>query len=152
VEALTAMGLKAHAAAVQKGIDMFPKPYPRDLGARREFMSRVVDDGGHPRGDAQGSAERGHTAEMTRVGDCPPFGFGLANASTSPLRESNNTYYQWLLAVAALRLLWRKAEARDEVFYHCSELDMVAAAKVGSEKQRNGAATAHDAELEIIGL
>jgi len=59
VEALTGMGLKAHAAAVQKGIDMFPKPYPRDLDARREFMSRqsqaladaldaltgVVDDG-----------------------------------------------------------------------------------------------------------
>jgi hypothetical protein len=34
------LGLKADAEAVRKAIDMFPKPYPRDLAARRDFMSR----------------------------------------------------------------------------------------------------------------
>lgn len=39
VLALSAMGLDKHAAAVQKGIDMFPKPYPRDLEKRRRIMA-----------------------------------------------------------------------------------------------------------------
>jgi hypothetical protein len=59
VTALRAMGLEKHAAAVQRGIDLFPNPYPRQTGPRREFMlahrehffrtmdelTNIVDDG-----------------------------------------------------------------------------------------------------------
>jgi hypothetical protein len=38
VTALTDFGLKKHAEAIQHGIDLFPQPYPTDMGARREFM------------------------------------------------------------------------------------------------------------------
>jgi hypothetical protein len=41
LEALTAMGLPKHAAAVQKGIDLFIKPYPRDTELRRAMMEVV---------------------------------------------------------------------------------------------------------------
>lgn len=44
VEALTAMGLPAHAKAVQQGINMFPDPYPRDVSARRDFMLAQDED------------------------------------------------------------------------------------------------------------
>ncbi|BAU89425.1 flagellar associated protein [Methylorubrum populi] len=39
-EALKAMGLPGHAAAVERGIALFPKPYPRDTQERRAFMGR----------------------------------------------------------------------------------------------------------------
>lgn len=38
--ALRAMGLETHAAAVERGIAMFPAPYPRETQARRAFMGR----------------------------------------------------------------------------------------------------------------
>ncbi|MFB9952484.1 DUF4375 domain-containing protein [Rhizobium puerariae] len=43
VTALRAWGLETHADAVQKGIDMFPSPYPRELNRRRDFMARQGD-------------------------------------------------------------------------------------------------------------
>lgn len=59
VAALNEIGLEKHARAVQRGIDLFPKPYPRANGQRRAFMLRqghgfkqtmeeltgIVDDG-----------------------------------------------------------------------------------------------------------
>ncbi|MFY9290563.1 MAG: DUF4375 domain-containing protein [Methylorubrum rhodinum] len=38
--ALKAMNLPDHAAAVERGIAMFPKPYPRETDARRAFMGK----------------------------------------------------------------------------------------------------------------
>ncbi|MBB5759779.1 hypothetical protein HNR00_004513 [Methylorubrum rhodinum] len=38
--ALKAMNLPDHAAAVERGIAMFPKPYPRETEARRAFMGK----------------------------------------------------------------------------------------------------------------
>ena len=38
VDALKAMNLPKHAAAVERGIAMFPTPYPRDTEKRRAFM------------------------------------------------------------------------------------------------------------------
>jgi hypothetical protein len=43
VLALSAMGLPKHAAAVEKGIDMFPVPYPRDTEKRRDIMEKRGD-------------------------------------------------------------------------------------------------------------
>ncbi|WP_342362212.1 DMP19 family protein [Terrarubrum flagellatum] len=37
-DALDAMGLNKHADAVRRGVAMFPKPYPRALKERRDFM------------------------------------------------------------------------------------------------------------------
>jgi hypothetical protein len=59
VSSLQAMGLSKHAEAVQEAIALFPRPYPRDLARRRDFMlaqgedfaqrleeiTEVVDDG-----------------------------------------------------------------------------------------------------------
>ncbi len=42
--ALTDWGLSKHAAAVHKGIAMFPTPYPRDLEKRRNFMATKGED------------------------------------------------------------------------------------------------------------
>lgn len=44
VLALRAMRLPKHAAAVQKAIDSFPKPFPRELGKRRAIMSAAGQD------------------------------------------------------------------------------------------------------------
>lgn len=47
VTALHAMGLSKQAAAVERGIAMFPTPFPRDLEERRSFMERqgaALDD------------------------------------------------------------------------------------------------------------
>ncbi|MER2248696.1 DUF4375 domain-containing protein [Methylorubrum podarium] len=41
--ALRAMNLPKHAAAVERGIAMFPAPYPRDTAARRAFMGSQND-------------------------------------------------------------------------------------------------------------
>lgn len=38
VIALRAMGLEKHAATLQRGIDLFPKPYPRDSEVRRAIL------------------------------------------------------------------------------------------------------------------
>jgi hypothetical protein len=46
VQALSAMGLPKHAAAVQKGIDSFPRPYPRDRNKRWAAMLAGGDDFG----------------------------------------------------------------------------------------------------------
>lgn len=43
VEALKAMNLPRHAAAVERGIAMFPAPYPRDTAKRRTFMGAQND-------------------------------------------------------------------------------------------------------------
>lgn len=44
VVALKAMGLPKHAAAVQRGIDSFPKPFPLDLEKRRGIMQAAGKD------------------------------------------------------------------------------------------------------------
>ncbi|CAO4164940.1 DUF4375 domain-containing protein [Methylorubrum aminovorans] len=59
VEALKAMNLPKHAAAVERGIAMFPKPYPRDTEARRAFMGRQDKAFDTALGDLTGDVDDG---------------------------------------------------------------------------------------------
>ncbi len=57
--ALRAMNLPKHAAAVERGIALFPKPYPRDTEARRAFMARQNEAFDKALGDLTGDVDDG---------------------------------------------------------------------------------------------
>ncbi len=75
-ESLKAMGLPGHAAAVERGIAMFPKPYPRDLEERRAFMGRQNEAFDTALGNLTGDVDDGamHTAMIAtaRAADILP--------------------------------------------------------------------------------
>ncbi len=68
LEALQEWGLTDQAAAVKKGMDMFPSPYPRDLTERREFMGKQGEDFDNTLYDLTGPVDDGAMHEaMIRV-------------------------------------------------------------------------------------
>ncbi len=70
LEALKAWKLTEQAQAIQKGIDMFPSPYPRDLNQRRNFMAGKGDDFDNALYDLTGPVDDGAMHEaMIRLAD-----------------------------------------------------------------------------------
>ena len=74
--ALRAMNLPEHAAAVERGIAMFPEPYPRDTPVRRAFMAQqneAFDDAlAYLTGDVDDGAMHAAMIATARAADILP--------------------------------------------------------------------------------